>query len=342
MDVSLFEYQLPQDLIAQRPIEPRDASRLLVLRRDDGSLTHDVFHGLPAYLRPGDCLVVNETRVMPARLFGTKDGTGGQVEVLLLRPRTDTTWEALVKPGRRLAPGVEVAFGGGKLRARIAERIQGGGRVVEFDGEATEVSAALKELGRVPLPPYIREPLEDGERYQTVYAEHETSVAAPTAGLHFTPLLLETIRGQDVDVVPVRLTVGLDTFQPVTATQVEEHIIHREEFEIDESAARRINETHARGGRVFAVGTTSTRALETAADDDGTVHACAGSTELFIYPSYRFKAVDALITNFHLPRSSLLMLVSAFAGRELVMDGYKAAMAERYRFFSFGDAMLIL
>ncbi len=341
MDVSLFDYDLPEDLIAQRPVEPRDASRLLVLGRDSGSVTHDVFRALPSYLKPGDCLVVNETRVMPARLIGKKAGTGGRVELLLLRPRTDTTWEALAKPGRRLQPGARLDFGNGRLSARVAERLESGGRLVEFETDPAELARAIKELGRVPLPPYIHEPLADPERYQTVYSSDERSVAAPTAGLHFTPALLGEMSRRGVDVASLRLTVGLDTFRPVTAETVEEHTIHSESYEIDDEAATRINTTRERGGRVIAVGTTSTRVLETVATDDGRVRASDGVTRLFIYPGYRFKTVDALLTNFHLPRSSLLMLVSAFAGRERVMNAYAEAIAERYRFFSFGDAMLI-
>lgn len=358
MDTSLFDYELPQELIAQRPIEPRDASRLMVIDRASGSITHGTFRDLPSYLREGDCLVVNETRVMPARLLGRKAGTRGRVELLLLRPRTDTTWETLVKPGRRLAPGAEVVFGEDTLRARITERLPLGGRLVEFtlggdtaalatapdltsEGRAA-VARALKRLGEVPLPPYVHEPLADSERYQTVYAKHETSVAAPTAGLHFTEELLGRIESLGVGIVPVRLTVGLDTFRPVSTPTIEEHVIHSEEFELSEQAAGRINEARARGGRIISIGTTSARLLETVASEGGTVEGRAGSTSLFIHPGYRFKTVDALVTNFHLPRSSLLMLVSAFAGRELVMRAYREAVEERYRFFSFGDAMLIL
>lgn len=342
MNVSLFDYRLPQELIAQKPTRPRDASRLMVLRRPEGRIEHDVFRNLPSYLRAGDCLVVNETRVIPARLLGRKAGTGGRVEVLLLRPRTDTIWEALVKPGRRLAPGAGLLFGDGPLEARIVERLPNGGRLVEFAGDAAGVADALKKLGRVPLPPYVHEPLDDDERYQTVYSTDESSVAAPTAGLHFTRELLDAIRQLGVDIVTVRLSVGLDTFRPVTADQVEDHAVHSEEYEIDEPAAAGINQAHARGARVIAVGTTTTRVLETVAAGAGTVCACAGETRLFIYPGHEFKVVDAMITNFHLPRSSLLMLVSAFAGREPVMNAYEEAIAQRYRFFSFGDAMLII
>lgn len=343
MDVSLFDYELPEELIAQRPIEPRDASRLMVVDRASASIGHRLFRDLPDYLRDGDCLVVNETRVMPARLYGRKEESGGRVEFLLLRPRGNSMWEALIKPGRRLPPGARVVFDDGRLSARIIERLPSGGRLVEFHARGGEtVPALLRRLGEVPLPPYVHEPLADGERYQTVYAADETSVAAPTAGLHFTNELLAKIRGLGVDIVPVRLTVGLDTFRPVTTEKVEEHRIHSEAFEVSDDAAVRINAARSRGGRVISVGTTSARVLETVSADDGALAARDGWTSLFIYPGYRFKTVDLLLTNFHLPRSSLLMLVSAFAGRELVMRAYDEAVRETYRFFSFGDAMLIL
>lgn len=342
MDVSLFDYRLPEELIAQHPIEPRDASRLMLVRRAGGTIDHDIFHNLVGHLHAGDCLVVNETRVIPARLLGHKAGSGGSVELLLLRPRTGTLWEALAKPGRRLAPGTEIVLGENRLRARIVDRMASGGRLVEFAADAEEVARAIHEIGQVPLPPYIRQPLADGERYQTVYAAHETSVAAPTAGLHFTPLLLDTVRQHGVDVVAVRLTVGLDTFRPVATDRVEDHTIHSEDFEISEDAVARINKARERGGRVVAVGTTCTRVLETVAREHGMLRAATGSTNLFIYPGHKFKAVDALITNFHLPRSSLLMLASAFAGRSLMMKAYDTAIRERYRFFSFGDAMFIV
>lgn len=342
MDVSLFDYELPEELIAQEPVAPRDASRLLVLSRGNGTFAHDIFRNLVSYLRPADCLVVNETRVMPARLLGRKEGTGGRVELLLLRPRTDTVWETLAKPGRRLQIGAKLEFGAGHLRAQVVDRLESGGRVVRFETSEGTVGRALKDLGHVPLPPYIHEPLADAERYQTVYAVDETSVAAPTAGLHFTPALLDQIRGMGVEVAAVRLTVGLDTFRPVTAETVEEHAIHSEKYELDGETARRVNQARDRGGRVIAVGTTSVRVLETVADEAGRLSARSGSTQLFIYPGYRFKTVDALVTNFHLPRSSLLMMVSAFAGRELIMEAYREAIKERYRFFSFGDAMLVL
>ncbi|SMB98855.1 S-adenosylmethionine--tRNA ribosyltransferase-isomerase [Thermanaeromonas toyohensis ToBE] len=341
MRVEDFDYYLPPELIAQHPVEPRDASRLLVLHRKAGMLEHRRFYELPLYLKPGDILVLNDTRVIPARLLGKKAETGGQVELLLLRPLRRDCWEALVRPGRRIPPGTELLFGQGELRAKVLERTPQGGRLVEFkyEGEWEEI---LGRLGEVPLPPYIKEKLPDPERYQTVYASRPGSVAAPTAGLHFTPRLLKELKEKGVKIVYILLHVGLGTFRPVKEEVVEKHRMHAEYFCVDPEAARTINEARRQGGRVIAVGTTVVRTLETAATPEGEIKPREGLTELFIYPGYRFKAVDGLITNFHLPRSTLLMLVCAFAGRERVLEAYQVAIKERYRFYSFGDAMLIL
>ncbi|HEY8531716.1 MAG TPA: tRNA preQ1(34) S-adenosylmethionine ribosyltransferase-isomerase QueA [Limnochorda sp.] len=345
-----FDYELPPEAIAQEPVEPRDASRLLVLHRDQGRLEHRIFRDLPEYLRPPDVLVVNESRVRPARLVGEKEGTGGVVELLLLRPDPDGAWECLARPGRRLRPGHRLVFGGGELRAEVLASLPGspaGVRRVRLEHEGS-LDEVLERLGKVPLPPYIHRELEDPERYQTVYAKEVGSAAAPTAGLHFTPELLDRIRAMGVQVVPVVLHVGLDTFRPVTEEEAEDHPMHQEYYAIPPETARAVNEARARGGRVVAVGTTSVRALESAAlraEEAGTgerVAAGSGWTGLYIYPGYRFRAVDALITNFHLPRSTLLLLVSAFAGRETILEAYRVALAEGYRFYSFGDAMLIL
>ncbi|MCG0277512.1 MAG: tRNA preQ1(34) S-adenosylmethionine ribosyltransferase-isomerase QueA [Thermanaeromonas sp.] len=341
MRVEDFDYQLPPELIAQRPVEPRDTSRLLVLHRESGKLEHRRFYELPLYLRPGDVLVLNDTKVIPARLLGKKAKTGGQVEVFLLKPLGGDCWEVLVRPGRRIPPGTEIFFGEGELRARVLDRTPQGGRVVEFQyqGEWEEV---LGRLGEVPLPPYIKEKLSDPERYQTVYASKPGSVAAPTAGLHFTPRLLKQLEEKGVRIVYILLHVGLGTFRPVREDVVEKHQMHAEYFRVDEDAARTINEARKKGGRVIAVGTTVVRTLETVATPEGEIKPREGFTELFIYPGYRFKAVEGLITNFHLPRSTLLMLVCAFAGREKILEAYQVAIKERYRFYSFGDAMLIL
>lgn len=341
MRVEDFDYYLPPELIAQHPVEPRDTSRLLVLHRESERLEHRRFYDLPLYLRPGDILVLNDTRVIPARLLGKKAGTGGQVEVLLLRPLWGNCWEVLVRPGRRIPPGTEILFGKGELWAKVLDRTPQGGRLVEFqyEGEWEEI---LERLGEVPLPPYIKEKLSDPERYQTVYASRPGSVAAPTAGLHFTPQLLKELKEKGIKIVYILLHVGLGTFRPVREEMVENHRMHAEYFYVDEEAARTINEARRQGGRVIAVGTTVVRTLETVATPEGEIKPRDGFTELFIYPGYRFKAVDALITNFHLPRSTLLMLVCAFAGRERVLEAYQVAIKERYRFYSFGDAMLIL
>ena len=332
-------YDLPEERIAQTPVEPRDHSRLMVLHRDTDQIEHRHFYDVIDYLNPGDVLVINETRVIPARLFGERAG-GGACEVLLLRQLGPKRWETLVKPGKKLKPGAEITFGGGRLRARIAETTDVGGRIVDFDCDGT-FEAALDELGEMPLPPYIHERLEDKERYQTVYAKQEGSAAAPTAGLHFTPELLDRIREKGVDVVPVLLHVGLGTFRPVKTENVEEHEMHSEYFEVPAEAAARINAARERGGRVVAVGTTSVRTLESAAEN-GVLLPRRGETSIFIKPGSRFQMVDALITNFHLPGSTLVMLVSALYDREKILAAYEEAVRDEYRFFSFGDAMLIL
>ena len=339
MKLSDFMYDLPEERIAQTPAEPRDHSRLMVLHRDTHEIEHRRFYDVIEYLNPGDCLVINDTKVIPARLYGERP-TGGAVEVLLLRQLAPKRWETLVRPGRKLRPGAEVLFGGGRLKGRVLENTDVGGRIVEFECEGT-FEAALDALGEMPLPPYIHEKLEDRDRYQTVYARQEGSAAAPTAGLHFTPELLSRIREKGVDIVPVLLHVGLGTFRPVKVENIEDHEMHTEYFEVTEDAARRINAARERGGRVVAVGTTSVRTLESAAKD-GRVQAMRGDTNIFIKPGYKYQMVDALITNFHLPGSTLIMLVSAFYDRERILDAYRLAVREEYRFFSFGDAMLIL
>lgn len=339
MKLSDFMYDLPEERIAQTPVEPRDHSRLMVLDRKTGGIAHKHFYDVIDYLNAGDALVINETRVIPARLIGERP-SGGACEILLLKQLAPKRWEAIVRPGKKLRAGAQVIFGGGRLTATIAEVKDDGGRVVDFACEGT-MEAALDELGEMPLPPYIHEKLENRERYQTVYARQEGSAAAPTAGLHFTPELMERIRQKGVDVVPVLLHVGLGTFRPVKVENIEEHEMHSEYFEVSEDAARRINAARARGGRVVAVGTTSVRTLESAAED-GRLVAKKGDTQIFIRPGYRYQMVDALITNFHLPGSTLMMLVSALYDREKILDAYRVAVQENYRFFSFGDAMLIL
>ncbi len=341
MKTSDFNYDLPEELIAQTPVEPRDHSRLLVYHRKDGSIEHRHFFDLPDYLHPEDALVLNETRVIPARLLGEKEGTGVPVEVLLLRRRNATDWEALVRPGRRLRPGTVCSFGKGLLRCEVLEQIpEIGGRLVRFscDGIFEEV---LDRLGETPLPPYIHEKLENPERYQTVYARQEGSAAAPTAGLHFTPELLEQIRAKGVTIVPILLHVGLGTFRPVKEEDAEKHVMHSEFCEVSETAADTLNRIRRGGGRIVCVGTTSVRTLETMADADGVIHPGSRDTNIFIVPGVPIRAVDALVTNFHLPQSTLLMLVSALMGREEALRVYREAVRERYRFFSFGDAMFI-
>ena len=339
MKLSDFMYDLPEERIAQTPVEPRDHSRLMVLHRDTGAIEHKRFDDIVDYLDPGDCLVINETKVIPARLYGERP-TGGAVEVLLLKQLGPKRWETLVRPGRKLKPGAEVIFGDGRLKCRVLESTDVGGRVVEFECDGS-FEAALDALGEMPLPPYIHEKLADRDRYQTVYARQDGSAAAPTAGLHFTPGLLDRIREKGVDVVPVLLHVGLGTFRPVKVENIEEHEMHSEYFEVSEDAAARVNAARARGKRVIAVGTTSVRTLESAAKG-GRLAATRGDTRIFIRPGYRFQLVDALITNFHLPGSTLIMLVSALYDRERILEAYQTAVDMEYRFFSFGDAMLIL
>lgn len=342
MKTSDFDYHLPEELIAQTPMEPRDHARLMVVHRDTQTREDRHFYDITDYLRPGDALVINETRVIPARLLGVKEGTGAAVEVLLLRRENATDWEALVRPGKRLKPGTFCSFGDGLLRCEILDSIEEiGGRHVRFHYEGV-FEELLDRLGEMPLPPYIHEKLQDRERYQTVYAREEGSAAAPTAGLHFTPALLEKIRGMGVTIVPVLLHVGLGTFRPVAVEEVENHVMHSEFYQVSEEAAETLNRIRARGGRLICVGTTSVRTIETVADDQGIIHAGRGETAIFIKPGVRIKAVDALITNFHLPQSTLLMLVSTFMGREFALDCYRDAVEKKYRFFSFGDAMMIL
>jgi S-adenosylmethionine:tRNA ribosyltransferase-isomerase len=336
-----FDYELPKHLIAQHPIEPRDSARLLVLHRQSGQIDHRTFAELGEYVVKPDCLVVNETRVLPARLRASRAESGGAVEVLLLRERWAGAWEALVKPGRRVNPGEKLSLDDGQVTARVVERIEGGGRLIQF-ADGVDVVALAHRVGEVPLPPYITEPIDDPERYQTVFARSERSAAAPTAGLHFTEELLGRLDESGVALARIELDVGLDTFRPVTEETVEDHPIHKERFTVSETAAHLMTQSKERGGRIVCVGTTSVRAVESAAGDGSAVKPAHGSTDLFIYPGYRFKATDAMVTNFHLPRTTLLMLVCAFAGRDLIMGAYQEAVKERYRFFSFGDAMLIL
>lgn len=341
MKTSDFDYHLPEELIAQTPIEPRDHSRLLVYHRQDNTIEHKHFYDIVDYLRPGDALVINETKVLPARLLGAKEDTGVPVEVLLLRRQNATDWEALVRPGRRLKPGAICSFGDGLLRCEIMGNVEEiGGRVVRFHYEGV-FEELLERLGEMPLPPYIHEKLSDQTRYQTVYAKAEGSAAAPTAGLHFTPVLMEKIKQKGVTIVPILLHVGLGTFRPVKAEDVDEHKMHSEFYQVTQEAADTLNAIRQKGGRLICVGTTSVRTIETVADESGVIHPGSGDTAIFIKPGVKIKAVDALITNFHLPQSTLLMLVSTFMGRENALRTYNTAVAEKYRFFSFGDAMLI-
>ncbi|MDR0928699.1 MAG: tRNA preQ1(34) S-adenosylmethionine ribosyltransferase-isomerase QueA [Oscillospiraceae bacterium] len=341
MKTSDFLYDLPPERIAQQPIEPRDASRLLLCHRDDGQREHRIFRELPDFLRPGDALVVNHTRTIPARLLGHRP-TGGAAELLLLRRLDANRWEALARPGRKLTPGATIVFGEGLLTAVIEGYTSAeGGRIVRFQYEGV-FENLLDQLGSMPLPPYIHEQLQDPARYNTVYAKENGSAATPTAGLHFTPELLERIREKGVNIVSVLLHVGLGTFRPVKAEDVADHVMHEEYYEVTEEAARALNAAREGGGRIVCVGTTAVRTLETVADADGVVRAGAGYTGIFITPGYVFKATDALITNFHLPGSTLLMLVSAFMGRERALEAYREAVEMGYRFFSFGDAMMIV
>ncbi len=339
MKKSDFDFYLPEELIAQTPLEKRDGSRLLVLDKESGAMEHRHFYDLPEYLRAGDCLVLNNSRVLPARLIGTRPG-GGAVELVLLRDLGEGRWECLSRPGRKTKPGTELFFGGGELKATVEAVAEGGNRIVKFDYRGIFLEV-LERLGKMPLPPYIKEELQDPERYQTVYSRELGSAAAPTAGLHFTNELLEKIQAMGVKVCYVTLHVGLGTFRPVKEDEIENHEMHSEFCIIPEDTARTVTETKQNGGRIVAVGTTSCRTLESFAKDDGTLEACSGWTDIFIYPGYSFKCIDALVTNFHLPESTLIMLVSALAGREHILNAYKTAVEEKYRFFSFGDAMFI-
>ena len=341
MKTSDFFYELPEELIAQDPLEDRTASRLLVLDRKTDKLEHKIFSDVTDYLNSGDCLVINNTRVIPARLIGEKEGTGGKVEILLLKRLKNDIWETLVKPGKKLRPGARVIFGDGRLKAEIMEIAEEGNRLVKFyyEGIFEEI---LDSLGEMPLPPYITHKLEDKEMYQTVYAKFNGSAAAPTAGLHFTNELLEEIRQKGIKIASVTLHVGLGTFRPVKVEDVNSHHMHTEWYEVNKEAADIINETKKNGGRVICVGTTSCRTIESVADENGWMSAKTGETDIFIYPGYKFKVMDGLITNFHLPESTLVMLVSAFAGKERVLSAYETAVKEKYRFFSFGDAMMLI
>ena len=336
-----FFFELPEELIAQDPLPDRSASRLLVLHKDSGETEHRIFKDITKYLKPGDCLVLNNTKVIPARLIGKKEDTGAAVEVLLLKRREKNVWETLVKPGKKCRPGTKLVFGEGVLKAEVLETVEEGNRLIRFSYEGI-FEEVLDKLGEMPLPPYITHKLADKNRYQTVYAKYDGSAAAPTAGLHFTAELLQQIESMGVKTVYVTLHVGLGTFRPVKADNILEHHMHSEYYEVSEEAAEKINLTKAEGGRIVCVGTTSCRTIESAAGEDGRVSAGCGNTEIFIYPGYRFKVLDALITNFHLPESTLVMLVSALAGREKVLAAYAEAVRENYRFFSFGDAMLVI
>lgn len=340
MKTSDFYFDLPKELIAQDPLEDRSSSRLLVLDRKTGQMEHHIFKEIVHYLNPGDCLVINDTKVIPARLIGSKVGTDARIEILLLKRKENDVWETLVKPGKKAKPGTKISFGDGLLVGEVLDVVEEGNRLIQFtyDGIFEEI---LDQLGQMPLPPYITHQLKDKNRYQTVYAKHNGSAAAPTAGLHFTPELLEQIRGMGVKIAHVTLHVGLGTFRPVKVEDVTDHHMHSEFYVVEESQAQLINETKKAGGRIISVGTTSCRTLESAADENGYVKAGSGWTDIFIYPGYRFKVIDCLITNFHLPESTLLMLVSALAGKENILNAYQTAVEERYRFFSFGDAMFL-
>lgn len=340
MNTKDFYYDLPQELIAQTPLKDRSASRLLVLNKETGAIQHRHFYDIYDMIQPGDCLVMNNTRVIPARLYGVKEGTGGKIEFLLLKRLDINTWEIILKPGRKARTGSRFIFGNGLLRAEVLEVKEDGNRIVRFEYEGIW-EELLDRLGEMPLPPYIKEKLEDKERYQTVYSKIEGSAAAPTAGLHFTTELLKRLEEKGVHTAYLTLHVGLGTFRPVSVENVEDHKMHSEYYEISAQTAETINAARTAGGRIIAVGTTSVRTLETAAEADGKLHEQSGNTDIFIYPGYQFKAVDALITNFHLPESTLMMLVSALAGKEHIFRAYEEAVKEKYRFFSFGDAMFI-
>ena len=338
-----FWYDLPEELIAQTPLDVRDSSRLLVVDRKNDTVEHKIFRDVIDYLEEGDVLVINNSKVIPARLIGKKADSGIDVEVFLLKSVELDTWEVLTYPGRRTKVGTNIIFGDGKLRAQVIDVVEGGNRIVKFEyDKSNNLMALFDDIGNMPLPPYIKEKLEDKNRYQTIYAEHDGSSAAPTAGLHFTEELFEKIRAKGVKIAPVMLHVGLGTFRPVKEDKITDHVMHSEYFSVSQESADIINECRKNGGRIFAVGTTSCRTLESASDDNGFVNAMSADTGIFIYPGYKFKAVDALITNFHLPESTLVMLVSAFSSREKILDVYKIAVEEKYRFFSFGDAMLLI
>lgn len=340
MDVKDFDYELPEELIAQDPLEDRSSSRLMILDRKTGDVEHRHFRDILDYLNPGDCLVINNTKVIPARLYGAKEDTQAKIEVLLLKRKENDVWETLVKPGKKAKPGTRIVFGDGLLVGEVIDVVEEGNRLIQFhyDGIFEEI---LDQLGQMPLPPYITHQLQDKNRYQTVYAKYDGSAAAPTAGLHFTKELLSAVKEKGVDIAEVTLHVGLGTFRPVKVENVLDHHMHSEFYMVSAEAAEKINHAKESGHRVISVGTTSTRTLESAADESGRLKETSGWTEIFIYPGYQFKVIDALITNFHLPQSTLVMLVSALAGREHVLDAYKLAVQEKYRFFSFGDAMLI-
>ena len=335
-----FYFDLPEELIAQDPLEDRSSSRLLVLDKETGETSHHIFKEIVDYLNPGDCLVINDTKVIPARLIGAREGTGAKIEVLLLKRKENNVWETLVKPGKKARPGARIVFGEGLLVGEVIDVVEEGNRLIKFEYEVI-VEEILDQLGQMPLPPYITHQLEVKNRYQTVYAKHTGSASAPTAGLHFTPELLKQIEEKGVDIARVTLHVGLGTFRPVKVDDILEHHMHSEFYHIDAEAAEKINRAKDNGGRVICVGTTSCRTVESAADESGRLRECSGWTEIFIYPGYKFKILDALITNFHLPESTLIMLVSALAGREHVLNAYQEAIEQKYRFFSFGDAMFI-
>lgn len=340
MNVKDFDFYLPEEQIAQDPLENRSDSRLMVLNRESGEIEHKIFKDITGYLKKGDCLVINNTKVLPARLIGVKEETGAKIELLLLKRRENDIWETLVKPGRKARKGAKISFGDGLLKGEIIDEVEEGNRLVQFSYEGI-FEEILDQLGQMPLPPYITHQLKDKNRYQTVYAKEEGSAAAPTAGLHFTKELLQQIEDMGVTIAHVTLHVGLGTFRPVKVENVLDHHMHSEFYHIEEEEAKKINDTKKNGGRVIAVGTTSTRTLESATDDNGMLQAKSGNTDIFIYPGYKFKMIDGLITNFHLPQSTLLMLVSAFSTRENILHAYEVAVKEGYRFFSFGDAMLL-
>lgn len=340
MNVSDFNFELPEELIAQDPLEDRSSSRLLVLDKETGEVEHKVFKDVTSYLKKGDCLVINDTKVIPARLFGVKEDTEAKIEVLLLKRKEHDVWETLVKPGKKAKPGTVIVFGDGLLKGTVIDVVEEGNRLIQFSYEGI-FEEILDELGQMPLPPYITHQLQDKNRYQTVYAKHDGSAAAPTAGLHFTKELLQQIEEMGVTIAHVTLHVGLGTFRPVKVDDILDHHMHSEFYMVEEDQAKKINDAKAAGGRIICVGTTSCRTIESATGEDGILRAGSGWTEIFIYPGYRFKILDALITNFHLPESTLVMLVSALAGRERVLHAYQEAIGQRYRFFSFGDAMLI-